>query len=177
MKLGLRKRFERLTRALDGLVAWRWSFVIGRALLASAGLVVLALIGRSALARDVPSAASDLRPAAVATATGPPSPDPTAQADAAVPSPATAETPHAHATPDDPVVLNQATFEDLRRLPGIGPKKAQSILTLRQRVGRFRQVEDLLKVKGIGRAILKKLRPLVRLDPLPQTSQVDAATT
>ncbi len=69
------------------------------------------------------------------------------------------------ATPDDPVILNQATFEDLRRLPGIGPKRAESILTLRQRLGRFRQVEDLLKVKGIGRATLRKLRPLVRIDP------------
>jgi competence protein ComEA len=62
--------------------------------------------------------------------------------------------------------LNQATLADLRRLPGVGAKKAQAILALRDRLQHFRQIEDLLKVKGIGRASLKKLRPLVRLDLL-----------
>jgi competence protein ComEA len=38
---------------------------------------------------------------------------------------------------------------------------------LRAHLGRFRAIEDLLKVKGIGRATLKRLRPLVRLDPPP----------
>ena len=176
MKLGLRKRFEPVARRLCELVAWRWSSVLGRALLAGAGLVVLALIGRSALARNAPST-PDSTPAAAA-ATGPPAPEPVFAPDAgSISGPAAVGAPHAHATPDDPVVLNQATFEDLRRLPGIGPKKAQSILALRQRIGRFRQVEDLLKVKGIGRSILKKLRPLVRLDPLPQGTSADAATT
>jgi competence protein ComEA len=56
----------------------------------------------------------------------------------------------------------------LQRLPGIGPKKADAILALRQRLGRFRQVEDLLKVKGIGRATVRRLRPLVRVDPPSQ---------
>jgi hypothetical protein len=41
------------------------------------------------------------------------------------------------------------------------------ILALRAQLGRFRAVEDLLKVKGIGRATLKRLRPLVRLDAPP----------
>jgi competence protein ComEA len=85
-----------------------------------------------------------------------------APADAGVAVPAASR----RATPDDPVFLNQAAFEDLRRLPGVGPKRAQAILTLRQRLGRFRQVEDLLKVKGIGRSTLKKLRPLIKLDPI-----------
>ena len=177
MKLGLRKRLEPVARGFREFAAWRWSFVLGRALLAGAGLVVLAFIGSSALARSVPSA-PDPTPAAV-TATGPPSPVPAFAPDAGsvVAASEAAEAPRGHATPDDPVVLNQATFEDLRRLPGIGPKKAQSILALRQRIGRFRQVEDLLKVKGIGRSILKKLRPLVRVDPLPQAPAADAATT
>jgi competence protein ComEA len=61
-------------------------------------------------------------------------------------------------------VLNTATEEDLRRLPGIGAKRAAAILALRVRLGRFRALEDLLKVKGLGRATLKRLRPLVRLD-------------
>ena len=63
------------------------------------------------------------------------------------------------ASPDDPVILNTAAADDLRRLPGIGQKRADAILALRARLGRFRAIEDLLKVKGIGRATLKRLRP------------------
>jgi DNA uptake protein ComE-like DNA-binding protein len=33
--------------------------------------------------------------------------------------------------------------------------------------GRFHAIEDLLKVKGVGRSTLRRLRPLVRLDPPP----------
>jgi competence protein ComEA len=65
------------------------------------------------------------------------------------------------------VVLNTAGVDDLRRLPGIGQKRADAIAALRSRLGRFRAIEDLLKVKGIGRAMLKRLRPLVRIDPAP----------
>ncbi|MFO0677317.1 MAG: ComEA family DNA-binding protein [Polyangiaceae bacterium] len=67
------------------------------------------------------------------------------------------------ATPEDPVVLNTASLDDFRRLPGIGAKRARALADLRDRLGRFRHVEDLMRVKGIGRGTLKKLRPLVRL--------------
>ena len=60
--------------------------------------------------------------------------------------------------------LNHATVDELRRLPGVGPKRAEAILVLRQRLGRFSRVEDLLRVKGVGRGAVKKWRPLVRLD-------------
>jgi competence protein ComEA len=63
------------------------------------------------------------------------------------------------------VILNLATEEDLRRLSGIGPAKAKAILALRAKLGRFKRVEDLLRVKGIGRKRLARLRPLVVLDP------------
>jgi hypothetical protein len=35
---------------------------------------------------------------------------------------------------------------------------------LRQRLTKFRAVEDLLRVKGIGRKMLRRLRPSVVLD-------------
>lgn len=78
---------------------------------------------------------------------------------------ATAPAAPSRASPDDPVFLNTASDIELRRLPGVGAKRADAILGLRARLGRFRALEDLLKVKGIGRATLKRLRPLVRLDP------------
>jgi competence protein ComEA len=49
---------------------------------------------------------------------------------------------------------------------GTGPP-TDAILALRTKMGLFRQIEDLLRVKGVGRASLMKLRPLVRLDPPP----------
>jgi competence protein ComEA len=65
---------------------------------------------------------------------------------------------------DGKVILNLATEEDLKRLPGIGRSRAQAILALRERLKKFSRVEDLLKVKGIGRKGLARLRPLIRVD-------------
>ena len=67
-------------------------------------------------------------------------------------------------TDDGKVILNLATVEDLRHLPGVGPKRADAILALRARLGRFKQVNDLLRVKGIGVRGLKKLMPHIVLD-------------
>jgi len=61
------------------------------------------------------------------------------------------------------VNLNTATADDLERLPGIGPSKAQAILALRQRMGRFQRVEDVLRVRGIGRVTFRHLRPMLSL--------------
>jgi competence protein ComEA len=61
------------------------------------------------------------------------------------------------------VDLNLATDADLRRLPGIGPARARAILDLRTRLGRFKGVDDLARIKGFGRAMLRRLRPLTRV--------------
>lgn len=156
--------------APDSLVARVRGWVgrpLGRAALVLAGLVVLSLVGRFAVAGGrVPPAPPSVVPSAIARA-------PLAVADSASVSAAAsgsgsasaAVPPHAaRATTDNPVYLNDATVDDLRRLPGIGPKRALAVLALRQRLGRFRQIEDLLRVRGIGRSTLRRLRPLVRLD-------------
>ena len=70
-------------------------------------------------------------------------------------------------TADGRTVLNLAEERDLDGLPGIGPKRAQAILALRTELGRFRKLEDLLRVRGIGRRLLERLRPLVVIDPPP----------
>lgn len=58
--------------------------------------------------------------------------------------------------------VNSAGAAELDRLPGIGPAKAEAILTTRDALGGFRQAEDLLEVPGIGPATLERLRPYVR---------------
>lgn len=60
-----------------------------------------------------------------------------------------------------PVDVNTATVEELDALPGIGPAIAAAIVEHRERAGRFRTVDDLLDVPGIGDAKLAQLRDLV----------------
>jgi competence protein ComEA len=67
-------------------------------------------------------------------------------------------------TADGRVILNIATEDELTRLPGIGPVRARAIVALRQRLAKFRAVEDLLRVKGIGRKTLRRIKPNVVLD-------------
>ena len=61
------------------------------------------------------------------------------------------------------VNLNTATAEQLESLPGIGPDLAQRILDYRADSGPFKNVDELLNVKGIGEGKLSKLRDQVTL--------------
>ena len=60
--------------------------------------------------------------------------------------------------------LNTASQADLERLPGIGPSRAQDIIKERQENGPFRTVDELARVKGIGKSILEELRPYARVE-------------
>jgi competence protein ComEA len=68
-------------------------------------------------------------------------------------------------TEDGRVILNTATAIELTRLPGVGPKRAEAIVQLRNRLKRFRRTTDLLRVRGIGVRTLKKMLPHLVLDP------------
>lgn len=61
------------------------------------------------------------------------------------------------------VRINSASAGELQQLPGIGPALAQRIVETRNS-GRFTSVEDLLRVPGIGKAKLAKLRNYVEVD-------------
>jgi competence protein ComEA len=54
--------------------------------------------------------------------------------------------------------LNTAPAEVLSLLPGVGPAKAAAILTYRKRRP-FRTVDELVRIKGIGRKMVRRLRP------------------
>lgn len=61
------------------------------------------------------------------------------------------------------VRINSASAGELQQLPGIGPALAQRIVETRKG-GRFTSTEDLLRVPGIGKAKLAKLRDYVEVD-------------
>ncbi|HEZ5198290.1 TPA: ComEA family DNA-binding protein [Neisseria meningitidis] len=56
------------------------------------------------------------------------------------------------------VNINAASQQELEALPGIGPAKAKAIAEYRAQNGAFKSVDDLTKVKGIGPAVLAKLK-------------------
>lgn len=60
-----------------------------------------------------------------------------------------------------PINVNSATAEELESLPGVGPAIARRIVEHRRRKGRFRSVQDLDAVKGIGAKKMQQLRPYV----------------
>lgn len=73
-------------------------------------------------------------------------------------------------TPDNRIDLNSAGIVELDRLPGIGAVRASAIIELREKLGGFHSIEQLDEVKGIGKASLEKLRPLVKLSPTTATA-------
>jgi competence protein ComEA len=185
MKPALREAASRITSRVMGS---RFAKPVMRLVLAAAGLFLLAFIGKTAVAGAMGAARPAAAPSAVvAAAAEAPSATATSPAGAAMPSPAAppispppdnghaSRAAHSQATADDPVFLNTANIDDLRRLPGIGEKRATAIVALRTRLGgRFHVIEDLLKVKGIGRTTLRRLRPLIRLDPPPGPADAGA---
>lgn len=159
-----------------------WGPLVGKGALAIAGFVVLALVGSGRIGGSgarigiAEAAAATAMASASASAGIVAAPAASSSASAsATTSTATSgggETVDAGAgdagaavTADGKVAINRANEQDLRRLPGIGATRAKAILALRERLGRFRRPEDLLRVKGIGRRMLGRLRPLLIIEP------------
>lgn len=61
------------------------------------------------------------------------------------------------------VNIQTASAEQLQLLPGIGPSKAQAIVAFREQRA-FRRVEDIMRVRGIGRATFRRLRSMLTVD-------------
>jgi competence ComEA-like helix-hairpin-helix protein len=60
------------------------------------------------------------------------------------------------------VDINTASYEELQKLPRIGPKLAERIIAHRP----YKSVDDLDKVPGIGPATIKQLKPLITIEPV-----------
>jgi competence protein ComEA len=64
-----------------------------------------------------------------------------------------------------PININTASAEELDTLPGIGPSLAQAIIDYRTQHGLFKTIDELNDVKGIGDALLAKLRDRITVGP------------
>lgn len=157
---------------IEGAPAGRARAGLRRAMAMAALAAVLALGGvfglRPRVAEATPKALA--APVTAPDRTGPVgAAAPGTRADAAAP----ATDDHGPSAPDDDgagatrggkrvsgrLNLNTATAAELMLLPGIGPAKAERVLTWRKRNGAFRRVVDLRRVKGFGYRTVKRLEP------------------
>jgi len=60
--------------------------------------------------------------------------------------------------PVHPVNLNTASSVELQQVPGIGPSTADKILQARKSYGKFKSVNDLEAIRGIGPKKLDKMK-------------------
>jgi competence protein ComEA len=59
--------------------------------------------------------------------------------------------------------INTAGVEKLVKLPRVGPKIAQRIIDYREKNGKFKKLEDLMKVSGIGEKTFKGFEDMIKL--------------
>ena len=59
--------------------------------------------------------------------------------------------------------INTANEVELSSLVGIGEAKAKSIIEYRNANGSFKNIEDIKKVKGIGKGIFEKIKAYIEV--------------
>ena len=71
---------------------------------------------------------------------------------------------------DGQVDLNTSTAKELQQLPGIGKGLAKRIVDYRTTNGPFKTVEELMKVKGIGKKTFAKMQDRLTVGDTPQVA-------
>lgn len=67
-----------------------------------------------------------------------------------------------------PLLLNRVSQSDLMLLDGVGEKTAAAIVALREKLGGFGSVEQLLEVEGIGQKRFDGFRKQLTVSKLPE---------
>jgi competence protein ComEA len=78
--------------------------------------------------------------------------------------------------PLHPINLNTANAAQLELVPGIGPSTAEKILQARKSCGSFKDVDDLLAIRGIGQKRLDKMRKYLTVGNPPTVKKADSGS-
>ena len=62
-----------------------------------------------------------------------------------------------------PISINSEPALGLTVVPGIGPKTASAIVRVREQTGGFKQLKDLMSIRGINESLLHKISPYLTL--------------
>ena len=65
---------------------------------------------------------------------------------------------------DGKININRADETELTKLPGIGPSKAEAIIAYRDENGRFKTIDEIKNISGIGEKTFEKLKDLIVVD-------------
>ena len=57
--------------------------------------------------------------------------------------------------------INTAGVDQLVKLPRVGPTIAQRIIDFREKNGKFKRLEDIMKVKGIGEKTFAGMKKMI----------------
>jgi competence protein ComEA len=74
-----------------------------------------------------------------------------------------ASTAKSQLAPGEKLDINTATAEQLDALFGIGPVKSQAIVDYRTANGKFKAIEDIMKVKGIKEGEFAKIKDFIKV--------------
>ena len=69
--------------------------------------------------------------------------------------------------PEKKININSASSEELQTLPRIGPQVAKRIIDFREKNGKFKRIEELMKVRGIGEKTFAGLKDRITIEDTP----------
>ena len=61
------------------------------------------------------------------------------------------------------VNINTAKLEELQNIPGVGPSIAQAIIDYRKENGKFKNIEDIKNVSGVGESKYKNMESYIKV--------------
>ena len=64
---------------------------------------------------------------------------------------------------DNKISINSATESELMQINGIGKTKAENIIKYRNKYGKFKKIEDLKNVSGIGDSTFEKIKDSIKI--------------
>ncbi len=64
---------------------------------------------------------------------------------------------------DSKISINNASIEELMTLDGIGKTKAKNIVDFRNKNGKFKSIEEIKNVSGIGDALFEKIKNSIKV--------------